>query len=160
MLSVEVGLIASIVDPDWHVESSRRYLPTIVEWLMAAIIFGFLPALIKVLLSKSPYLILDNTKLAVVNLVFQKTTYYYWDQVSELTFSHRNPPSMFIKLKSQGVLDYPASLILGLNSRLVNQSLNSRELADIIAQVYEASQNSNQQKIYYRKIKLKFLDFA
>lgn len=109
--------------------------------------------------SNSPHIILEKDSIALLNPF--KNTYdaFYFKDIKKIEFGFGKSPMLGIYLKNQPLLAN-ADKIYPLTYYHINgKKLHSRQVADIINQVFDDHQNHNNNSIFLRKAEKGFLDW-
>ncbi|WLF84885.1 hypothetical protein [Moraxella sp. ZY210820] len=145
---------------DYLPPSHRGDLPFIIKLLMMLLTGGMTLIFMKKIMNSLPDIVLYADKIKLLNPF--KSTYeeFQFSNLKNIEFSFGKHPMLYIYLKNQPRLSNAHKSYPMVYLKLNKQRLHSRQVADIIHQVFESYQNNTQQMIYLREVKKDFFDWG
>lgn len=145
---------------DYFYVSSHLELPDFIKAVLMLIVVSALLFFIKILYDNLPNIVLNKDSIALLNSLKSEYELFEFSQINKIEFSFNDEyPMLSIYLKNQPPLSN-ADKIYPLTYYHINgKKLHSRQVADIINQVFDNHQNHNNNPIFLRKAEKGFLDW-
>lgn len=144
---------------DYFLISHHRELPYFIKVILMLVMGGWLFVLIKMVFSNLPHIILEKDSIALLNPF--KNTYdtFYFKDIENIEFGFGKSAMMGVYLKNQPPLSNANKVYPLTYYHISGQKPHSRQVADVISQVFDNYNNHHQNPIMLREAKKGFLDW-
>lgn len=144
---------------DYFAISHRGQLPYFVKVVLTLVMGGCLLLSIKILFSNIPNIILKKDSIGLLNLFKKEYEFFEFAQIKTIEFAFDETPRLYIYLKDRPILSN-ADKTYPLNYYTLNgKTLHSKQVADIISQVFDNYKNDQSNPIVLKKLKNGFKDW-
>lgn len=161
MLFILVLLILAVVffiyDFFFPIPTHRGELPSIIKLIFAICCAFFAWLILQQLQQTKPFFAIYKNQV-VMNMLFKEPKIILWENVKAIHASHDRFARLSFEKVNAELFERQEFIPLQY-LKLHDTQLNSREVENILRQVFDNAKNNSNHPIIYQKVKLKFWDW-
>ena len=151
-----IGLVFFGYDLIYPIDTHRGELPILIKIIIIIFCIGWDVILLKQLIDKKPLFTLNKQHISITQW-FKEDIIIAYQDIEAIHISHDRHPRIVFERHNSKLFENQPAIPIGF-LQINNQAVNTRQIEDVINQVFDNYKNTSHQVIYLNTIKQHFFD--